>query len=117
VHLILKRFQQGDGPITAADIVETQGTPIRLVNQILAELVACGVVNEIRQKDERIAGYQPARSVDAITIHYVVHALEQKGSNTMPIARTAELEDIAKRLESFRAQVEGSPENVRLKDI
>jgi len=117
VHLILKRFEQGKGPITAAEIVETQGTPIRLVNQILAELVASGVVNEIRQKDERIAGYQPARSVDAITIQYVVHALEQKGSNTMPIARTAELEDIAKRLESFRAQVEGSPENVRLKDI
>jgi membrane protein len=117
VHLIIKRFQQGDEPVTAADIVETQGTPIRLVNQILEELVACGVVIEIRQKDERIVGYQPARSVDAITIHYVVHALEQQGNNTMPIARTAGFEDIAKRLESFRAQLEGSPENVCLKDI
>jgi len=117
VHLIVKHFQQGAPPLTANDIVEALEVPVRLVHQIMDELASSGIVNEVMQESDRSVGYQPARSIEGITIVSVMEAIAKNGSDDFPLTSSRELEKISHSLESFRHQMTGSSDNICLKDI
>ncbi len=117
VHVIIKNFQKSEVPLTADGIIQKLELPARLVYQILDELVTCGVVNEIRQESDKSFGYQPARSIDMLTIKYVIDALEQHGRDNIPLVRATELDTIKRHMQAFSSQVDQSADNVCLKDI
>ena len=52
-----------------------------------------------------------------MTIKYVMDALETHGIDDIPVARSEELEKISECLAAFGDLIEGSPANIRLKDI
>jgi len=91
--------------------------PIRLVRQILYELVESGLVSEIRIDGEKDTAYQPAHNTDVMTIKYVLDTLDAHGSDAIPFARSEELERISDCLRTFGELIEKSPANIRLRDI
>jgi membrane protein len=117
VHLVVKHFSKGDKALTAAEISHALEIPIRLVHEILYDLVEAGVLSRVVDKSERAPAYQPAKDIDKITIQWVMEALEQKGIDTIPVAKTEELAALSEALETFKTTIETSPENRRLKDI
>ena len=117
-HLIISTFSKGDMPLTASDISQTLEIPIRLVQQILEELVEIKVLsNTERKNNNQEVFYQPARSINLITIRSVIEAMEQKGVNNIPIAQTAELTSLSNALKTMNDEIEKSPANRLLKDI
>ena len=117
-HLIISTFSKGDMPLTASDISQTLEIPIRLVQQILEELVEINVLSNTERKDNnQEVFYQPARSINLITIRSVIEAMEQKGVNNIPIAQTAELTSLSNALKTMNDEIEKSPANRLLKDI
>jgi len=117
-HLIISTFSKGEMPLTASNISQTIEIPIRLVQQILDELVEIEVLSNIERKDNnKEVFYQPARSINLITIKSVIEAMEQKGVNNIPIAQTAELTSLSKALKTMNDEIEKSPANRLLKDI
>jgi hypothetical protein len=50
-------------------------------------------------------------------VQFVVDALDRRGVDQIPVARTEELEKISQSLQAFGEANEKSPQNLRLKDI
>ncbi len=117
VHLLVKHFSNGEGTWNATQIAQKLEIPLRLVNQILYELVAAGIVSEVKIDDSQTAAYQPGSDPDLMTIKYVIDALEKQGSDTIPVAQSEELQKISESLKVFSDLVRESPANHLLKEI
>ena len=117
VNLLVKHFSDGDGSWDETKIAHTLEIPIRLVRQILHELVGCGIVSQICLDEGGETAFQPARDPDTMTIKYVVNALEQNGSALVPVAESEELKNLEESLKRFDDLIEKSPDNILLKDI
>ncbi len=116
-HLLVKKFQAGAMPMTAEQISHELTVPIRLTNDVLFELVGAGVLSEARLDGEREVGYQPGRSIDALTVGYVVGALQRRGSDDIPFVESQQRQRLSECLKGFSDAIEGSPANVALKDV
>jgi len=116
-HLLVKNFANGDRPFTDIEICTRLKMPIRLVHIVLYDLVKSRVVSEIRTRQDRQIAYQPARDISTLTIKYVIDAIDQNGTNNIPVARTDEFIALSEAIDKFREEMEASPANRLLKDI
>ncbi len=116
-HLLVKNFSAGDGPLTSRDVSINLEVPIRLVNDILYELLESGVISEVKRGDKSDIFYQPARDPEMLTVKYVVDALEGSGSSNIPVVKSEELNRIEESLRTFSEITEKSPANLLLKNI
>ena len=115
-HLI-RNFIRREKPLTDRDISKQLEIPIRFVNEILFELVKSRIIAVTETEKDGIRAYQPALDVNALSIKYVMDAMEQQGVNTMPFAHTPEFETLSALMETFGGTIEKLPENKLLKDI
>jgi len=116
-HLLIKKFENGERPLTDSQISAQLEMPIRLVHNILFDLVESGLVSEIKTQADKEFAYQPARDINNLTIQYVLEALDQKGTDNIPVARTEDYRALSDALKKFSEAMEGSPANKLLKDI
>ena len=117
VHLLVKNFGRGDKPAGAEQISRRLDIPIRLQRQILFELVESGIISEVRGADYKDVAYQPARDTEAITVKYVIEAVEKRGISDIPVAKSAELDKISDCLKAFSDALAQSSANTLLKNI
>jgi membrane protein len=116
-QLLVKKFENGDRPLTDSQISAQLEMPIRLVHNILFDLVESGLMSEIKTQGDKGFAYQPARDINNLTIQYVLEALDQKGTDDIPVARTEDYQALSDALKKFSEAMEGSPANKLLKDI
>ncbi len=116
-HLLVKNFSRGGPAWTARRISEHLGAPIRLVNLLIHDLAASGVLSLAVSSSDREPGYQPGKDPDTLTLKFVMDALDKQGSDNVPVARTPELERIEEGLETFSRLLEESPANRLLKEL
>ncbi|MHC4220856.1 MAG: YihY/virulence factor BrkB family protein [Planctomycetota bacterium] len=116
-HLLIKNFCKAEPPCDAEKISHTLEIPVRLVRQILFELVESAVLSEVRKDDSKDVAYQPAVDVGKLTVKYVVESLEQRGNCAIPVGKTSEMEKLSQCLNTFANDIEKSPANILLKDI
>ena len=117
MHFLVSRFS---GPKVAwedSEICRLLDIPIRLVLQILDELVDSGIVSRVALDGDKAFAYQPARDPEVLTIKYVIDALEQRGSDQIPITESDALHKLSEGLKVFSDLIEKSPANQRLKEI
>jgi membrane protein len=112
-----RNFAKGEVPLTAARISESLEIPRGLTAEILENLTASGVLIEAANHGRDEAAYVPARDTDVLTVKFVVDALDRRGVDQIPVAKTEELEKISQSLQAFGEANEKSPQNLRLKDI
>ena len=117
VQLLVKDFSAGERWCDETEISQKLEMPIRLVRQILYDLVEARIISPVKVDDDKTSAYQPALHPERISIKYVVDALEQHGSDNVPVARTEDLEKISDSLKAFDELIEKSPANLRLVDI
>jgi len=70
------RFLQGKPPGGVEELAGELDVPIRLVNQVLQEMVEGGLINEV-SGNQRL--YQPARDLSALTVKTVIEVLRNSG--------------------------------------
>ena len=116
-HLLIKKFENGEKPLTDSQISAQLEMPIRLVHSILYDLVESGLVSETRTNQDKEIAYQPARDINTLTIQYVLAALEQSGTDTLPVAKTEDHQALSDALKDFSEAMKESPANKLLKDI
>lgn len=116
-HLLIKNFSNGDKPLTCAQISDQLNMPIRLVNHITFDLVQSGLMSETRTKADREFAYQPAHDINKMTIQSVLEALDQKGSDDIPVAKTEDHRALSEALKKFKDAMQQSPANRLLKDL
>ena len=117
-NLIVKNFCADLTPLTAKEISHKLEVPIMLTRELLDELVEAKVIIKIIDGlPNNGIGYQPAHSVDKISILYVIKALNFHKEKEMPIIKSKELKAINKSLNNFNKLIKKSPSNLLLKDI
>ncbi len=117
VHLLVRGFSRAGEHWRDDQIAERLEIPIRLVRQILRELVACGVVSRVKLDEERLEAFQPGCDPDLLTIGYVLQALDQRGTAALQVARSGSLERLSEALSTFDDLVSRSPANLKLADV
>jgi membrane protein len=116
MHLLVKNFCKGQKPLDATRISHALDIPVRLVREIVFELIESEVISEVRKEDKEVA-YQPARDVESLTIKYVVKALEERGNSAIPVIKSSEYDRLSESLKTFGQTIEKSPANLLLRDV
>ncbi len=116
-HLCVKKFQQGMPPPKAAEISHELQTPIRLVNEILYDLIGAGIFLEVKGNGDKDVAFQPAFDINKLTLQETVTRLENHGVTAVPLARSDAVEKLSACLGEFRDILAKSPQNILLKDL
>jgi membrane protein len=116
-EFVSKRFHQGEAALDADSISHELEIPARLARELLDELAQAGILLSFRRDGQPSESYQPAESLDRITIKRVLDALDRRGAESVPVLRDATLESLSARLAAFDRLVAESAENVPLRDL
>ena len=114
---LIKNFMRGEKSMTAGEISNQLELPIRFVNEIISDLVKSNIVSTVEIEGGNERGYQPAIDVSALSIQYVIDAIEKQGVNTLPFTDSPEFASLSASLEAFGRKIEQLPENRLLKEI
>jgi membrane protein len=117
VNMLVKNFAKGKKPITASEISHELEIPIRLLRDILNDLLDAKVLSAVSMGETRDTAYHPGCDINLMTIKYVLDKLDENGSGDIPVVETKELTKISDSLKSFGKLIEGSKNNLLLKDI
>jgi len=115
-ELCVKRFCTADRPLTEEELSDTLEIPIRLLREILFQLVEAGVLTVIQEDDEKKPSYQPARDVEHLTVKEVMDLLDKHGFNEFPfMTDSPELKKIRNAVHAIDHAGGRVSENVPLK--
>jgi membrane protein len=114
---LVHRFCTGEKPSEASSLSHELEIPIRLVRQLLYDLSESGIISEVRKGEDKELAYQTAIDVDKLTIKFVIDRLEQRGTSSIPVLRSAEMDKLSDCLRQLDATIEKSPANVLLKNL
>ena len=117
VHYVAKRFKDGAHPVTNMDLSINVKIPIRLVNELLFELVEAKVFSEVSVDNKKEVYYQPALDINKLTVTKVVNMVESRGTSDLHSEETKEIDHLRCVLNSFDETLEKSDDNILLKDL
>ena len=81
ISRICKRFASGQRPLTALEISGETNIPIRIVNDLLYEQIAAGLIIEITSDEKgEISRFMPAEDIKNLTLGTMIDRLESHGS-------------------------------------
>jgi membrane protein len=116
-HLLVKRFSQGEAPLSARQIGYALEIPVRLVRQLLFELSGVGLVIETSKGKEQAGTFQPAKTIENITVRNTLDAIERYGDTFLPATQSTDGEKLSDHLRNISEAIEKVPGNVVLKEV
>ena len=114
---MVKRFCNEKPALSASQISRRLKMPIRLVDDLLEELVHSGVVSKTMKEEYEEPEYQPASDINLWTVSYITAALEANGLNKLPAGYSEDLKSLEEAMQKIDDVVKGSPENILIKNI
>ncbi len=116
-HQIIKNFEDGVEPWNTETLSHELGMPIRLVNELVYELVEAGILAELAATNPKDRSYQPAVDINKITVAYIYDQMEKVGGDHMIVTESDELQKITRIHEHILHSIRESPSNILLKDL
>lgn len=116
-HTIIKNFEEGGTPWNTDRLSHELGIPLRLVNDLVYELVDGGILSELSGENPKERSYQPAVDINKITVEYIYSQLEFIGDDRMVVTESEELNRITKIHDHLLHSIRESPSNILIKDI
>ena len=80
LSMIVKRFEQGESPLTAQEMAEENQLPIRLVQQVLARLEDANIVHRLYVDQAESESFVPALDTRSITVEMVLGRISAQGT-------------------------------------
>ncbi len=114
---VIKRFEKGEEPLNSLKLSMALKFPIRLINEILYDLVRCKVLIEVTIESSGITSYNPALDINQLTISKILDMLETTGSNNLHFEETESLEKVKGVVDKFKKLRYSSDYNVLIKDL
>ncbi len=114
---VIKRFEQGKEPVNTLMLSVHLKLPIRLINEIVFDLVKSNVLIEVAKDGNGETSYQPALDINKLSISVILNMLETTGSKNLHFEETKNMIKVKKVVERFKEMRASSSENVLLKDL
>ena len=115
--VIVKRFENGEAPLTMQQISKAYQIPIKLTSQVLYLLIEIGIVRETTTDDERLLAYQPASDISGMTVGTLLMRIDELGSEQYKINRDTLYNKQWVALLKAREQMYDTAGKVLLKDL
>ncbi len=114
---VIKRFERGKTPPNNMDLSIALKLPIRLINEVVYELVESKVFSEVTSDDDKETFYQPALDINKLTVTKVIKMVEAKGSRDLHFEETVHLHNLRDILSEFEHLLDNSNRNILLKEL
>jgi len=116
-NLVIRNFAEGKDAYSASGISENLKLPMRLVREIIYELIDIKVFAELASDNPKERKYQPAMDINQLTINKVLMALDKRGSHFISPKRSLVFDKLNTALTSFETLIKDSKKNVLIKDL
>jgi membrane protein len=116
-HLLVKNFQQGNGPLSATQISRGLEIPLRLTRHFLDELTRTGLVVETVKDNKNESTFQPGRDIEHLTVQVALGAYEGQGTTPVPVPSSEEASRISALLREIEEASKEGPGKTVLKEI
>ena len=115
---VCKRFEQGGKPYTALDLKLETGIPVRIVNDLLYELMRVHVIIEVNGDEKGEEGcFQPAEPTSRLSVGLLIDRLESQGKWTMELDMHMLDSDNWRHIIKARSAYLDSQRGILLKDV
>ncbi len=114
---IIKNFQEGGQPRNTDFLCHELGIPLRLLNELVYELVNAGILVELAADNPKDRSYVPAVDIHRITVEYIYSQMEKVGGDQLYVTESLELEKITKIHDHILSSIRDSPSNILLMDL
>jgi membrane protein len=114
---LIKNFQEGSKPLTSTILSQDLGIPVRLVRDVLFNLLQAGLVNETVTESPKEKGYQPALDIEKIDVRFVLDKLDAISTDIITINETESWLKLVNIHEELINSMKSSSFNIKLKDI
>lgn len=115
---VCKRFEQGGKPYTALDLKLETGIPVRIVNDLLYELMRVHVIIEVNGDEKGEEGcFQPAEPTSRLSVGLLIDRLESQGKWTMELDMHMLDSDYWRHIIKARSAYLDSQRGILLKDV
>lgn len=115
VNFIVKRFVNGEEPLTILELSKNLKIPVRMMRVLVSNLIKCRILSETYSNDRKNTTYQPAQHIDKFTVAFIVHSLDKLGATIEP--DFPEMQRILSIHKTFDTKIETLSENVSVRDI
>ena len=111
VDLTISEFKNSN-LLTAEQYSKKLNVPIRLVKNLLHDLIQAGVLSEVHSTDNIV--YQPGKLVESLTIQEVLSSLDSAGVSNLPFEFTENSNKISDHYFKLKNILKNSADNIKL---
>ncbi|MBI5011031.1 MAG: YihY/virulence factor BrkB family protein [Bacteroidia bacterium] len=117
MHIIIKRFEVGERPISEENIAQQLVIPVRLVREILQDLRDVNLVSIIHENERKERLYQPSLDISKLSVSYVFSRIERHGTGQINVLKNKEYDRVVSMLDKFDRMILKSDSNILIKDL
>ena len=117
MYTIIKKFQTGEKPNTSAKLSYELGIPVRLVRDIIYDLIEANLLVEAVTDSLKVNAYLPAIDINLINVGLLFERLEMSGDDRVMAEQSKHLKIFAGIQQSLYEAIYSSPANKLLKDL
>jgi membrane protein len=114
---IVLNFKEGRQPETAEQLCNKLDFPVRLVREVIYELLETGIISETVTKSVKENAYQPGQDIENLTVGYVLELLDKRGNDNLKTENLKSLEKMTKIVDGFSNEIKNSKNNKLIYDI
>lgn len=117
LHQVVKGFMPGNQPLTARDLGDKLGIPMRLVRDIIFTLTEHNLLAETTTESPKEGAYLPAIDINKLTVSYVINKLEMTEGGRLFAEESEDLKAFSGIQQDILKAIEKSPANRLIRDI
>lgn len=116
--VVVRRFCHPGGTTSAEEIRERLDLPLRIVTDVLNQLVAAGLLIEVRDgEDDRRVAFSPARDVARMTLCDVLETVERTGQARFDLSVAADLRRVEAQVDRLLSEARASGNNLPVGEL
>lgn len=117
-YIVVKRFEEGNSPLSAYQLAQQTSLPIRLVNDLTTQLVELHILCETYTETNTDKTYMPATDIQQLTIAKVIGQIDIQGNEDFIKSIPTEMENAWKQWKRLReANSESEFAGLLVKDL
>ncbi len=117
MYTFIKKLQTGEKPNTSAELSHELGIPVRLVRDIVYDLVEANLLVGAVTDSVKETAYLPAMDINQISVSLLFERLEMAGDDRLIAEQSKQLKTFASIQQSLYEAINKSPANKLLKDL
>jgi len=116
-NIIVKQFENQKPALTPERIAMKHKIPIRLVNQIISELIEVNILIEVGSETSKSKTYLPAFDINKLTVGLLFSSLDNHGSEMFLINKNVLLDSFWQKTLDLKEKSETYLNHILVKDI